>query len=138
VGAPLAGFLDAQAAASLSGLLPAAEDGVSRGEVRFRRGEGSVPTHVSLTLLPLEGEPVFCMIVTDLTERQSARRRSGRRSDASQVARAAAEEANRTAQEEIEWCSRSRDRCVRPRSCGPWPWSANGRAPEPRRRRPTV
>ena len=101
LGAPLSGFLDEQGAVSLSGLLQAAESGVSRGEVSFRRGGGSVPTQVSLTLLPLEGAPVFCMIVTDLTER---RRREEERAqlEREQVARAAAEEANRTAQEEIE------------------------------------
>ena len=101
LGAPLSGFLDEQAAVSLSGLLQAAESGVSRGEVSFRRGGGSVPTQVSLTLLPLEGAHVFCMIVTDLTERK---RREEERAqlEREQVARAAAEEANRTAQEEIE------------------------------------
>jgi len=101
LGAPLSGFLDEEAAVSLSGLLKAAESGVSRGEVSFRRGGGSVPTQVSLTLLPLEGAPVFCMIVTDLTERK---RREEERAqlERERVARAAAEEANRTAQEEIE------------------------------------
>ena len=99
LGAPLSGFLDE--AASLSGLLQAAQSGVSRGEVSFRRGGGFVATHVSLTLLPLEGAPVFCMIVTDLTE--SKRREEERAQlEREQVARAAAEEANRTAQEEIE------------------------------------
>ena len=101
LGAPLSGFLDEQAAASLSGLLQAAQSGVSRGEVSFRRGGGSVPTQVSLTLLPLEGAAVVCMIVTDLTE---SRRREEERAQLQreQVARAAAEEANRTAQQEIE------------------------------------
>jgi PAS domain S-box-containing protein len=101
LGAPLAGFLDEQAAVSLSGLLQAAGSGVTRGEVSFRRGEGSVPTHVSLTLLSLEGAPVFCMIVTDLTERK---RREEERAqlEREQVARAAAEDANRAAQQEIE------------------------------------
>jgi PAS domain S-box-containing protein len=101
LGAPLSGFLDEKASVSLSGLLHAAERGVSRGEVSFRRGGSSVPTHVSLTLLPLEGAPVFCLIVTDLTERnrrEEERAQLGRE----QAARAAAEEANRTAQEEIE------------------------------------
>jgi len=101
LGAPLSGFLDAQTAVSLSGLLRAAGSGVSRGEVSFRTGGGSVPTHVSLTLLPLEGAPVFCMIVTDLTERK---RREEERAqlERERVARGAAEEANRIAQEEIE------------------------------------
>jgi len=101
LGAPLSGFLDAQTAVSLSGLLRAAGSGVSRGEVSFRTGRGSVPTHVSLTLLPLEGAPVFCMIVTDLTERK---RREEERAqlERERVARGAAEEANRIAQEEIE------------------------------------
>ena len=101
LGAPLSGFLDAQTAVSLSGLLRAAGSGVSRGEVSFRTGGGSVPTHVSLTLLPLEGAPVFCMIVTDLTERK---RREEERAqlERERVGRAAAEEANRIAQGEIE------------------------------------
>jgi len=101
LGAPLSGFLDEQAAISLGGLLQAAESGVTRGEVSFRSRGGSVPTHISLTLLSLEGAPVFCMIVTDLTERK---RREEERAqlEREQVARVAAEEANRTAQEEIE------------------------------------
>jgi PAS domain S-box-containing protein len=101
LGEPLSGFLDEQAAISLSGLLQAAETGVSRGEVSFRRSGGSVPTQVSLTLLPMEGAPVFCMIVTDLTD---LKRREEERAqlEREQVARAAAEQAHRTAQEEIE------------------------------------
>lgn len=101
LGAPLSGFLDEQAAISLSGLLQAACSGVSRGEVWFRRGGGSVPTQVSLTLLPLEGASVFSMIVTDLTERK---RREEERAqlEREQLARVAAEEANKTAQQEIE------------------------------------
>jgi PAS domain S-box-containing protein len=101
LGAPLSGFLDEPGAVSLTALLKAAESGVSRGEVSFRRGGGFVPTHVSLTLLPLEGAPVFCMIVTDLTDRK---RREAERAhlEREQVARVAAEEANRIAQEEIE------------------------------------
>ena len=100
LGAPLSGFLDEQGAISVSRLLQAAESGVSRGEVSFRRAGGSVPTQVSLTLLPLEGARVFSMIVTDLTERkrrEEERAQLGRE----QLARAAAEEANRAAQEEI-------------------------------------
>jgi len=94
LGAPLSGSLDEQAAASLSGLLQAALGGVSRGEVSFRKGGGSVPTHVSLTPLSLEDAPVFCMIVTDLTERK---RREEERAqlEREQLARAAAEESNR-------------------------------------------
>src|SRR5260221_6451414 len=69
MGAPLAGFLDEQAAVSLSGLLQAAESGVSRGEVSFRRGGGSVPTHVSFTPLALQGAAVLWPIVTDLRGR---------------------------------------------------------------------
>jgi PAS domain S-box-containing protein len=101
LGAPLSGFLDEQGAISLSRLLHGAESGVSRGEVSFRRAGGSVPTQVSLTLLPLEGARVFSMIVTDLTERK---RREAERAQLQreQLARAAAEEANRVAQEEIE------------------------------------
>jgi len=101
LGAPLSGFLDEQGAFSVSRLLQAAESGVSRGEVSFRRAGGSVPTQVSLTLLPLEGARVFSMIVTDLTERK---RREEERAQLQreQLARAAAEEANRVAQEEIE------------------------------------
>jgi PAS domain S-box-containing protein len=104
LGRPLSGFLseDEQAAVSLSGLLQAAERGVSRGEISFRRGGGSVPTHVSLTPLPLEGMDVFCMIVTDLTE-QKRREEERAQLEREQAARAAAEEAIRTAHEEIEW-----------------------------------
>ncbi len=101
VGSPLSGFLDEQAAASLSALLRAAENGVSRGEVSFRKGRDSVPTQVSLTLLPLEGAHVFCMIVTDLTERKRGEAERAQL-EREQMARAAAEEANRTALHEIE------------------------------------
>jgi len=101
LGAPLSDFLDEQGAVSMSRLLRAAENGVSRGEASFRRGGISVPTQVSLTPLSLEGAPVYCMIVTDLTER---RRREEERAQLAraQSARAAAEAANETAQEEIE------------------------------------
>jgi len=100
LGAPVSAFLDDAAGASLGGLLRLAKSGVARGEVAFRQGEGSVATHVSLTLLPLGGAPVFGMIVTDLTER---RRREEERAQLAleQQARASAEEANRAAQEEI-------------------------------------
>jgi PAS domain S-box-containing protein len=94
LGAPLSAFLDEQACVSLSGLLRAAEQGVSRSEVSFRSGASSLPTQVSVTLLPLEGAPVFCMIVTDLTERKGwdeERAQLARE----QVARASAENANR-------------------------------------------
>jgi PAS domain S-box-containing protein len=101
LGATLSSFLDAQTAVSLSGLLRAAGSGVSRGEVSFRTGGGSVPTHVSLTLLPLEGAPVYCMIVTDLTERKRQEEERAQL-ERERVARAVAEEANRIAQEEIE------------------------------------
>ncbi len=108
LGEPLSRFLDEQAAISVSRLLRAAESGVSRGEVQFRRGEGFVLTQVSLTLLPLEGVPVFCMIVTDLTERK---RREEERAqlEREQLARVSAEEANRAAQEEIERRKRVED-----------------------------
>jgi PAS domain S-box-containing protein len=93
-GAPLSDFLDEQGSTSLDGLLEAAVSGLSRGEFSFRGARGTVPTEVSLTLLPLEGAHVFCMIVTDLTER---RRREEERAqlEREKVARAAAEEANR-------------------------------------------
>jgi len=101
LGSPLSGFLDEQGAASLSALLRSVESGVSRSEVSFRSGTRHVPTRVSLNRLPLEGAPVFCLIVTDLTE--SKRREEERAQlEREQAARAAAEEANRAAQEEIE------------------------------------
>ncbi len=101
LGAALSSFLDEQGAVSLSGMLQDAGSGVARAEVSFRKGDGSVPTHVSLTPLSLGGTRVFCMVVTDLTER---RRREEERAqlEREQSARAAAEEAQRTALEEIE------------------------------------
>jgi signal transduction histidine kinase/CheY-like chemotaxis protein len=102
LGAALSGFLDEHEAITLRGLLRiAAEGGGSRGEVSFRRGEASVPTHVSLTMLSLDGEPVFCMIVTDLTERK---RRDEERLQLqlAQAAQAAAEEAHTVARADIE------------------------------------
>jgi signal transduction histidine kinase/CheY-like chemotaxis protein len=94
LGEPLSRFLDEPAAVCVSGLLRAAGSGVSRGEVPLRRGGGSVPAQVSFTLLPLAGAPVFCMIVTDLTER---RRQEQERAELEheRSARASAEEANR-------------------------------------------
>ena len=94
LGEPLARFLDEPAAISVSRLLRAAESGVSRGEVPFRRGAGFVPTQVAFTMLPLEGAPVVCMIVTDLTERK---RQEEERAELEleRLARASAEEANR-------------------------------------------
>jgi PAS domain S-box-containing protein len=108
LGAPLSGFLDEPAAGSLSGFLQEAKSGVSLGEVSFRRGGGSVPTQVSLTLLSLEGAPVFCMIVTDLTERKQ-REEERAQLEREQLARASAEEANRAAQDEIERRKRVED-----------------------------
>ncbi len=100
LGARLSGFLS-EGASSLSGLLLAARVGVSRGELSFRRGATSVGTQVSLTLLPLVGAPVFCMIVTDLTERK-LREDERAQLERERGSRAAAEEANRWALEEIE------------------------------------
>ncbi|HXB54803.1 MAG TPA: ATP-binding protein [Vicinamibacteria bacterium] len=101
LGTWLSRFLDGPGVASLTGLLQAAGSGFSRGEVSFRRGGGLVLTQVSFTLLPLEGARVFCLIVTDLTDRK---RREDERAqlEREQVARASAEEANRTAQDEID------------------------------------
>jgi PAS domain S-box-containing protein len=103
LGAPLSHFLDEQGAISVSRLLQAAESasGVSRGEASFRRGGVSVPTQVSVTLLSLEGAPVFCMIVTDLTERR-LQEEERVQLERERLARTAAEEAHRTAREEIE------------------------------------
>lgn len=100
LGAPVLSFLDEPAAASLGGLLRLARGGVARGEVSFRRGAGSVPTHVSLTPLPIVGAPVFSMIVTDLTERR-LREEERAQLRLEQLARASAEEATRAAQLEI-------------------------------------
>jgi len=74
LGAPVSSLLDEQAAVCLRGMLQAAENGVARGEISFRKGGVSVPTHVSVTKLSLEGTPVFCMVVADLTERKGWRR----------------------------------------------------------------
>jgi PAS domain S-box-containing protein len=101
LGAPLSAFMDEQSALSLPSLLLAGRTGVGAGEVSFRKHEGFVPASVSLTLLPVDGLPVFCMIVTDLTER---RRREEERAQLvhEQAARAAAERATEAAQQEIQ------------------------------------
>jgi PAS domain S-box-containing protein len=101
LGAPLAAFLGAEAAPSLQALLRAAPRGVSRSDIEFKTRQGSVLTDVSVTALPTDGEPLFCVIVTDLTDRtrQEAERVELARE---QVARAAAEEANTTARREID------------------------------------
>ncbi|HEY6552486.1 MAG TPA: histidine kinase dimerization/phospho-acceptor domain-containing protein, partial [Vicinamibacteria bacterium] len=108
LGAPVARFLDEAAADSMGSLLRAAESGVARGEIAFRQRDGTVSTHVSLTPLSLEGAPVFCMIVTDLTERK---RREEERAqlEFERAARVAAEDANRKAVEEIERRKRVED-----------------------------
>ncbi len=100
LGASLSDFVDEPALGSLSELLQAARSGVSRGDLSFRRSEETVPAHASLTLLSLEGAPVFCMIVTDLRE-QKRRDEERAQLEREQVARAAAEQANRRAQAEI-------------------------------------
>jgi PAS domain S-box-containing protein len=101
LGATLLSFLDEQGALSLRGMLQDAASGVARGEFSFRRGDGSVPTNVSLTPLSLDGTRVFCMVVTDLTE---PRRREEERAQLARErsARAMAEKARCTALEEIE------------------------------------
>ena len=101
LGAPIFHFLDPPTGAFFGGLLKSAAHGVSRGEISFLRGEGLVLTQVSITVLTLDGTVVYCMIVTDLTERK--RREEERlQLEHEQVARAAAEDANRAAQVEIE------------------------------------
>jgi len=101
IGQSLFDFVDQPGGRFLEGLLKAAETGVSRGEVSFLRPSGPVLTGVSITVLALEGAIVHCMIVTDLTERK---RREEERLllEHEQMARALAEDANRTAQVEIE------------------------------------
>ena len=101
LGAPLHRFLDEPTSASFNGLLKSAERGVSRGEFSFRRGAGFVLTQVSITVLPLDAGLVYCMIVTDLTERK---RREEERLllEHEQTARAAAEESNEISRVEIE------------------------------------
>jgi PAS domain S-box-containing protein len=101
LGASLSAFVDEEGPGSLSELLQAAHGGASRGHLSFRRAGGSVPTQVSLTLLPLEGAPVFCVIITDLTE-QKRQEEERAQFEREKVARASAEEANRSAQQEIE------------------------------------
>lgn len=101
LGASLFQFLDPETSRFFGELLSATANGVSRGEVSFRRGKGVVLTGVSITVLTLQGTSVYCMIVTDLTERK--RREEERlQLEHEQVARAVAEDANRAAQVEIE------------------------------------
>jgi PAS domain S-box-containing protein len=101
LGASLFQFLDPPTGRFFSRLLSATANGVSRGELSFLRGKGVVLTQVSITVLTLEGTFVYCMIVTDLTERK--RREEERlQLEHEQVARAVAEDAHRAAQVEIE------------------------------------
>jgi PAS domain S-box-containing protein len=112
LGAPISAFLDKEGADILARLLKTAECGLSGGEISFRRGEDFVFTQVSLTPLPIEGVNVFCMIVTDLTERRRYEvdevlrrvKASVERSqfENAQRARGVAEEANQILQGEIE------------------------------------
>ena len=107
VGASLSSFL-ADPAISFEALLARARSEVRGGEVSFRRGEGSVTAHVSMTALPLAGAPLYFMIVTDLTE---DKRREDERSqhERDRFARLAAEGAIQRAEEEIEHRKRVED-----------------------------
>jgi PAS domain S-box-containing protein len=102
LGVPLTAFLEEEARTAFHALFKAARQGVSRGDLVFKRPQSSVLTQVSVTALPIgDGEPLYCMIVTDLTDRT---RREAERVELAreQVLRAAAEEAILTAQREIE------------------------------------
>ena len=109
LGSPLGRFLDERAAFAMSGLLVAAERGVTRSEMMFQGRGGAVSTHVSLTALSLEGAPVFSMIVTDLTERK-LREEERAQLALERAGRAAAEEGGRAALEEIERRKRVEER----------------------------
>jgi signal transduction histidine kinase/CheY-like chemotaxis protein len=100
VGCPLASLQDERAGDTLGPLLQAASVGISRGEVAFRKNLGTVPTQVSITRLPVEGAHVFCIIVTDLTERKRMEAERAQH-QLEQLARAAAEQAHAVAQVEI-------------------------------------
>lgn len=95
-GAPLARYLDEPW--KLDAMLQ--PDAGGGGEVSFRASRGPVPARVSVTRLTLGDLPVFCLVVTDLTE---TRRREQERAqlEREREARVAAEAAHRVAQEEI-------------------------------------
>lgn len=98
LGAPLGAFLDEPGQSALAGLL---QGSAGCAELSFRRNGGTLFTQAAVSLLPLGGAPVFCLIVADLTE---AKQREAERAQLQheRMARAAAEEAHRLAEQEIE------------------------------------
>lgn len=70
IGTEIFRFLSPSGVEALRELLSSAMAGPSRGEVSFETQRGSVPTHLSLNLLPENDPPVLCMVVTDLTEQK--------------------------------------------------------------------
>ncbi len=101
LGAPLGAFLDEAGRSALAGLLRPGAGAVNQAELSFRRNSGAILTQASVSLLPLAGAPVFCLIVADLTE---AKQREAERAqlEHERMARAAAEDAHRLALFEIE------------------------------------
>ena len=70
IGSAIFRFLSPSGVEALRGLLSSAMAGPARGEVSFETQRGSVPTNLSLNLLPENDPPVLCMVVTDLTEQK--------------------------------------------------------------------
>jgi PAS domain S-box-containing protein len=63
-------FLSPSGVEALRDLLSSAMAGHVRGEVSLETPRGSVPTLLSINLLPENDPPALCMVVTDLTERE--------------------------------------------------------------------
>jgi len=70
IGSSVFRFLSPSGVEALRGLLSSAMAGPARGEVSFETQRGSVPTNLSLNLLPEYDPPALCMVVTDLTEQK--------------------------------------------------------------------
>ncbi|MFH0810417.1 MAG: PAS domain-containing sensor histidine kinase [Pseudomonadota bacterium] len=85
IGSPLERHAVWEETAALSALLSRGPSG-SRGEIRFRRGDGVLPALVSVSPLPLGENSCFCMVVTDLTEQRRAEELANARRQAEELA----------------------------------------------------
>lgn len=67
---PFRAIVAAQDGPRFENMLGAALAGQASGELRFSTPDRSTLAHVSITLLPVADDPVACVVVTDLTDRE--------------------------------------------------------------------